>query len=268
MLRTCWYWISRSLIAVAVLLLAARLATDEPSKLWLQTVQAHQPTPPRQWPGAEPSTTRWPWNAQGYQRPARPPERPAPRTTASPQRYTIQITVLPRHHEDADTALMVAHLPEEARIWFDDEPTTQTGMLRRFVSPPLKSGKTYHFTVRVTWPEEGRWVSQMHTFPVHAGDVHCIDVIPGASRAVDKEVAASLAKLSLEDRKAAEAQRFCAVQEGIRLGAMGVPVKLTVKGQPVYLCCKGCEEKAKADPDKILEKVKRMKAKDTGPSSP
>jgi hypothetical protein len=33
---------------------------------------------------------------------------------------------------------------------------------------------------------------------------------------------------------------------------MGVPVKVAVKGQTVFLCCGSCEKRAKADPDKTL----------------
>jgi uncharacterized protein (TIGR03000 family) len=179
------------------------------------------------------------------------------------------VTVLPPKNEVAtDTALVVAHLPEDARIWFEGEPTKQTGTLRQFVSPRLTPGKSYTYTVRALWPEEGQWVSQVHSFQVHAGDVHCIDVIPAEARAVEQAVAESLAKLAPDDRKAAQAQRFCAVQEGVRLGSMGVPVKVTVKGQPVFLCCTGCEDKAKADPDQALEKVRKSKAKKAAPTSP
>jgi uncharacterized protein (TIGR03000 family) len=219
-------------------------------------------------------STEWPWNLRGYQGivpPSKPPAAPPPppRTAPSPQRYTIHVTVLPPKNEAApDTALVVAHLPEDARIWFEDEPTKQTGTLRQFVSPPLTPGKSYTYRVRVQWFEDGQWVSQAHSFPVHAGDVHCIDVIPAESRAVEQAVAENLAKLAPDDRKAAQAQRFCAVQEGIWLGSMGVPVKVTVKGQAVFLCCKGCEDKAKADPDRALEKVKKSKAKQAGSSSP
>jgi uncharacterized protein (TIGR03000 family) len=177
--------------------------------------------------------------------------------------------VLPQKSEEyPDAALVVAHLPEDALIWFQDQPTKQAGTLRQFVSPPLTVGKSYTYTVRVEWPEDGRWVSQVHTFPVHAGDIHCVDVIPTESRAVELAVAENLAKLAPDDRKAAQAQRFCAVQEGIRLGSMGAPVKVTVKGQAVYLCCEGCEGKAKADPDRALEKVKKNKAKQAVPSAP
>jgi uncharacterized protein (TIGR03000 family) len=219
-------------------------------------------------------STEWPWNMRGYQSyapPSRPPATPPPppSTAPSPQRYTIHVTVLPEKYAEApDTALVVAHLPEDARIWFQDRPTKQTGTLRQFVSPSLTPGKRYTYTVRVEWPEDGRWVSQAHTFLVRAGDVHCIDVVPTESRAVEQAVAENLAKLGPDDRKAAQAQRSCAVQEGVRLGSMGVPVKVTVRGQPVYLCCEGCEDKAKADPDRTLKKVKKLKAKTAGPAAP
>src|SRR4051812_32238730 len=60
--------------------------------------------------------------------------------------------------------------------------------------------------------------------------------------ASDKEAAEireSLAKLSAEDRKLAEAQKWCAIEDESRLGSMGVPMKILVKGEPVFLCCKG-----------------------------
>jgi hypothetical protein len=36
---------------------------------------------------------------------------------------------------------------------------------------------------------------------------------------------------------------------------MGVPVKITLRGQPVLLCCKGCIGKAKRTPDETLQKA-------------
>lgn len=73
-----------------------------------------------------------------------------------------------------------------------------------------------------------------------------------------KKVAAAQAKLSPQDRKLAEAQRFCAVEEENLLGSMGKPVKLVIQGQPVFLCCAGCQDAAKADPKKTLAKVKEL----------
>jgi hypothetical protein len=79
----------------------------------------------------------------------------------------------------------------------------------------------------------------------------------------EAEIQANLAKLSQKDRKLAEEQKFCAVEDDSRLGAMGVPVKIMIKDQTVFLCCKGCTKQAQKDPDKTLAKVKELKAKGT-----
>jgi hypothetical protein len=85
---------------------------------------------------------------------------------------------------------------------------------------------------------------------------------------VDQEIRKNLASLRPEDRKLAETQRFCAVQGGIRLGSMGIPVKVMLKGQPVFLCCEACVKKAEANPDLTLEQVKKSSMKSTRPGSP
>jgi hypothetical protein len=74
-----------------------------------------------------------------------------------------------------------------------------------------------------------------------------------------KKVNAAMAKLKAEDRKAAEAQRFCAVMEESRLGTMGVPVKTVIEGQPAFLCCMAFTDKALADPKTTLARVAKLK---------
>lgn len=74
----------------------------------------------------------------------------------------------------------------------------------------------------------------------------------------EAEIRAELAKLSPEDRALAEQQRYCPATDQ-RLGSMGVPVKLTVNGKPVFVCCEGCDGKIAADPAKILNKVEAFK---------
>mgnify|MGYP002780604414 CR=1 FL=1 len=49
-------------------------------------------------------------------------------------------------------------------------------------------------------------------------------------------------------------QRTCPVT-GEELGSMGQPIPVTVKGETVYVCCRGCAGKAQADPDKTLAAV-------------
>src|SRR5262245_45478731 len=84
---------------------------------------------------------------------------------------------------------------------------------------------------------------------------------PAAGEVDEAEIQASLVKLGAEDRKLAEGQRFCAVMNGSRLGSMGAPVKIMVKDEPVFLCCKGCSKKALNNPDQTLAKVKELRAK-------
>jgi Cu(I)/Ag(I) efflux system membrane fusion protein len=76
---------------------------------------------------------------------------------------------------------------------------------------------------------------------------------------LEAKVKANLAKLSAEDRRLAEEQKFCPVEPDNLLGSMGPPVVLDIKGQKVFLCCKGCKDEALENPDQTLIKVKELK---------
>ena len=54
-------------------------------------------------------------------------------------------------------------------------------------------------------------------------------------------------------------QKKCPVT-GEDLGSMGKPLAVTLKGETVYVCCRGCVAKAQADPDKTLAAVAADKA--------
>jgi uncharacterized protein (TIGR03000 family) len=62
------------------------------------------------------------------------------------------------------------HLPAGATIWFDDNPTSQTGVLRHFESPPLAPDTDYSYRVTVRWQEGGQDVTRTRKVEVHAGD--------------------------------------------------------------------------------------------------
>jgi len=64
----------------------------------------------------------------------------------------------------------------------------------------------------------------------------------------------NIAELPAEDRELALAQRTCPIT-GKPLGSMGVPYKITLRGRPVFLCCKGCAGKAKNAPEETLKKL-------------
>lgn len=65
----------------------------------------------------------------------------------------------------------------------------------------------------------------------------------------------NIGKLSPEDQKLALAQGTCPVA-GEALGSMGVPIKIELEGQLVFVCCKACLKQARENPSKVLEKVK------------
>lgn len=91
--------------------------------------------------------------------------------------------------------------------------------------------------------------------PMHEGEEHAHEGHESHMHGeMSTEAEENLAKLSPEDRELVEKQKICPVS-GEPLGGMGVPYKVTVAGRTVFLCCEGCEEDLKADPDKFLAKL-------------
>ncbi len=60
--------------------------------------------------------------------------------------------------------------------------------------------------------------------------------------------------LTEADKALIEKQKLCLVANE-PLGSMGTPIKVTVKGRDVFLCCEGCREAVLKDPDKYLAKL-------------
>lgn len=231
-------------------------------------------------PAAPPEGLRWSDHA-GLKGP-NPSTTPRPAANAPwvyPQRSMLQVVPLEARTPDAtaltplkvpftreaaagEPAYIMAHLVPGAEMWIGDvqvvsdasKPAYELGV------QSLERGSTYHFTVRVRWGEDGKWVSQAHTFPLRAGEVHCVQLALTDSPELTKKIADSIAKLDGADKKAAEAQKFCAVQDSIRLGAMGTPAKVSVGGKDVFLCCEACKAAALKDPAKTLKTVETLKA--------
>ena len=68
-----------------------------------------------------------------------------------------------------------------------------------------------------------------------------------------------------DDAALIASQGYCPVMPDTKLGEMGEPIKLTIKGtggkeEPVFVCCKGCKRKVLAAPDATLAKVTELKA--------
>lgn len=75
----------------------------------------------------------------------------------------------------------------------------------------------------------------------------------------EADILEALSELPAEDRRLAEHQRYCVVMTSNRLGVMGPPVKLTIKGRPVFLCCESCKDEALEKPEEALQKLERLR---------
>jgi Cu(I)/Ag(I) efflux system membrane fusion protein len=89
-------------------------------------------------------------------------------------------------------------------------------------------------------------------------------VRPSTPEDEEAKIKFALDKLSGADRQLAQEQKTCPVMKNQLLGSMGVPVKLMIQGQPVFLCCKNCERGALANPARTLKEVARLKAQAKG----
>jgi uncharacterized protein (TIGR03000 family) len=70
----------------------------------------------------------------------------------------VHIYTLPQKTtgEDANSAELVAHLPEDADISFQGVMMPRRDkVMREFISPPLTPGKNYNYHVRLSWVEDG-----------------------------------------------------------------------------------------------------------------
>jgi uncharacterized protein (TIGR03000 family) len=205
-----------------------------------------------------------PWNTPGYQgyreRVVYVPVYVQP---GQPQRYDLYVSGMPEQGmEDPNAVSLIAHVPEHARVFVGDYATSSMGDFRVFQSPALSPGYNYAYSLRVDWLEEGKWVSQTHTVHVQAGGIYCVYLMKqGTALEPTSAMAANLSRLGAEDRKLAEAQRFCAVQNGVPLGTMGTPLKIMLKGTPVFLCCEACKGRAEKDANQTISRAKELRAK-------
>ena len=127
-----------------------------------------------------PESSAFPWNApdyRGYDEPehvTRAISATAP--TSEAQKYAMNAKPLPEVNstQKSNVVTIVAHVPENAQIWFFDQLTTSRGKTRVFHSPTVGPGGKYAYTVRIAWVEAGKVVSESQTFSVVPGEVHAI----------------------------------------------------------------------------------------------
>ena len=94
-----------------------------------------------------------------------------------PRQVTISDTTAVAPTAQAGEAARINVLvPSDAVITIQGQRMSQTGSYREFVSPPLVPGHDYTYTVRATWNENGRDVSQERTVHVASGSRVDVDM--------------------------------------------------------------------------------------------
>lgn len=74
--------------------------------------------------------------------------------------------------------------------------------------------------------------------------------------AFSERAAQNLGKLPADDRALAEQQGRCPVT-GNQLGSMGVPVRIAIDGQSLFLCCAACKEQAIEGGQQTLKSIRQ-----------
>jgi uncharacterized protein (TIGR03000 family) len=77
-------------------------------------------------------------------------------------------------------ATVVVRLPADARLTIDGDATVSTGGTRRFVSPPLESGRTYHYTLESEVIRDGQKLTVMRQVAVRAGQDSEVQLNPSS----------------------------------------------------------------------------------------
>jgi uncharacterized protein (TIGR03000 family) len=108
---------------------------------------------------------------------------PEPSNAASTKAASSQAAVEPQRADSAapkvsdhaDFATIVVRVPADAKVYFDDQLTQQTGEERTFVTPSLRPGRTFAYTVRTEIVSGGRVVSKTERVKVRAGEAIAVE---------------------------------------------------------------------------------------------
>ena len=79
----------------------------------------------------------------------------------------------------SNTAGIQVSVPADAKVWFDDFLTEQTGPERSFESPPLTPGKTYSYEITAQWRgPDGKDVVRKQQVSVRANATSSVEFAP------------------------------------------------------------------------------------------
>jgi uncharacterized protein (TIGR03000 family) len=102
--------------------------------------------------------------------------------TASAPQVVVPHPVSGYTEPPADAAVLELRVPDTfAAVTFDGVRTSSLGDTRWYVTPELQPGKSYHYTVAVTWSDlEGKPATRERTVKVLAGHTSVVDFTQAA----------------------------------------------------------------------------------------
>jgi uncharacterized protein (TIGR03000 family) len=86
--------------------------------------------------------------------------------------YRAYLQSAPAADEPARVSVLV---PADAKVWFDDKPTRQSGTVREFETAPLTPGHEYTYHIRAQWREGDRDVTQTRQVDIRANSAVTVD---------------------------------------------------------------------------------------------
>lgn len=112
-------------------------------------------------------------------------------------------------------AYLKLSVPATATVEIEGVKTTQTGEVRRFVSPALAAGKNYTYSVKVTWKDaDGKPQVKEETVKVVPGETVTLDLRPaGAAKEDPKPVAKEEKPAAKEEKPATKEEKPAAKEE-------------------------------------------------------
>src|SRR5581483_1432007 len=80
--------------------------------------------------------------------------------------------------EPSQPATLLIYLPADAKLTFDDQPTTSTSATRQFITPPLEPGKTYYYILQAQTTRGDQTVTVRQKVQVRAGEETTVSMWP------------------------------------------------------------------------------------------
>jgi uncharacterized protein (TIGR03000 family) len=75
----------------------------------------------------------------------------------------------------SEKAQVEVHLPADAKLWVDGQPTTETGETRKLETAPMAVGQQFTYQLRAQWMKDGKPVDETRSVNLFAGAKQVID---------------------------------------------------------------------------------------------